>query len=735
MKRFIIFTLCITFILSTFSFQASMLQSSKISMDTPIETEIIEIPDIIEPSIAKEKGHIKRIKEEEDDLKTLKFLNQNGTISVYKFCEDVKYIDNNGTVQDKTNKLSQKNNYYVNESNDINCYFPCDLNDSIKISYKNLSIKVTPQTTSRTNIESKVSNNSVSFDGAFGANTSVIYTPTFSGYTEDIILDKYTGTTKFSYIFETGECVLENYSDIIKIYHDDKEIGVLGNILVFDQTGQYTDGYYRLEELPSTNKSKMYKVTVCVNADYLRSNATNYPVIIEPTIRIDYTNTEGYILDATLYSGTSASYPALLNFNDVGYRDSTYGYGRTITRFPGLMADDTFLLIPADIITSVKYYTYCIGYTSLASIFAYQYDGTANWINTTTSFINTYTNNIEVNSVRTINAANTFFSFDITKLAKSWKITPALSNYGILLKNTNESNANQKIRFASAEANNAYKPYIVFDYVYNTTYNIKSYYSQKYSNNVSNASSIIANASEFTQAIYDQFNVTLNYSTNNIVQRTSRIDACTHASRVACNNTCGTDCYESHHRNYKAYGLDLYNISRSDNDIVVGWDFVHSSTICYESASGTHTLKKAMGLVPGMNELHALDSTIPTTASRGILIQYFPEFSQSYWDGAPVIAIFESCVNMDITKAQSTAKLVLAHEMAHVMGIYDVDYNVYEDHNYDTDCWPCIMKAFGDSDLCDEFISKIENEQISGFCTDCHDLLSCIINSRYFLGN
>lgn len=739
-KRVIILTVCISVMLSVFPLQIATVETENSDVEMTSAYETLDVPEVIESEIVKEKGHIKRIREGEEDLRTAKFLNQDGTVSVYKFGENIKYIDKDGNIKDKANILTHKGKYYTNENNDINSYFPEDIHNGVEIRYDNVVIKTTPIISKDTDAKINVSDENIVFAGVFGENTSVVYTPTYSGYKEDIILDAYTGINQFTFLCETGSCELVNCSDIIKIYYEDEEVGTLGNIFVVDQKGLFSDGYYELEEIKNSDATHAYKVTVCVDPDFLLSNDVEYPIIVDPSVTINYNNTSEttkYILDATIYSGTSASYPGLLTFNDVGYRDATYGYGRTVTRFPGLMEDPTFLMVPTDRITSVKYYTYCIGYTKSITVYAYQYNGTSGWTEMTTSFANVYTNDSTKNTWKTISAVNTTFAFDITNLVKAWKTNTSLSDLGIMFKNVNESSADYKVRFSSTETSTAAnKPYLVYEYSQTSTYNIKSYYSNRYISNVSNAATVISNANQFTKKVFNQFGVTLNYSTSNISNRKSKIDDCQNGLRVACNSTCGSDCSDSHHRNYKTYCLDLYNISRSANDIVVGWDFVHSSSVCYESTSGSHTLFKAMGLVPGMDEMHTLNPSVPTSASRGILRNYSSDMKAYYWDGAPIIAIFESCVNMDTGKAQDTAKLVLAHEMAHVMGIYDVyGYSSYTDHIYNSGTWPCIMKAFGDSDLCDEFVEIVEADINNAFCSDCCERISDVISTRYFLGN
>ena len=59
------------------------------------------------------------------------------------------------------------------------------------------------QLSTTTSVSDNRNTNRISYNSAFGANTSLQYTPTLTGVKEDIILNKYTGVNEFHFIYKT----------------------------------------------------------------------------------------------------------------------------------------------------------------------------------------------------------------------------------------------------------------------------------------------------------------------------------------------------------------------------------------------------------------------------------------------------------------------------------------------------------------------------------------------------
>lgn len=113
-----------------------------------------DIPEYISQESIEEKGHVNRLREQENDDNTVIFQNRDGTKTVYFFSNPVKYTDENGNKKDKKTKLDSKNipekysdKYgYVNQDNDIKTYFPKQItsNQGMLLESKDISIELIP---------------------------------------------------------------------------------------------------------------------------------------------------------------------------------------------------------------------------------------------------------------------------------------------------------------------------------------------------------------------------------------------------------------------------------------------------------------------------------------------------------------------------------------------------------------------------------------------------------------
>ena len=113
-----------------------------------------DIPEVVSDESVKNNKHVNRLYEQEEDLYTVLFQNEDGTKTMYNYANPVKYVDKDGKVKDKSNKLTEKikkNKYtkdyaYVNEENDVNTYFPKEINDEqgIVIEKDGISIEMSP---------------------------------------------------------------------------------------------------------------------------------------------------------------------------------------------------------------------------------------------------------------------------------------------------------------------------------------------------------------------------------------------------------------------------------------------------------------------------------------------------------------------------------------------------------------------------------------------------------------
>ena len=113
-----------------------------------------DTPEIVGQDNVEEKGHVKRLREQEPNDNTIVFQNRDGTKTAYFFSNPVKYTDKNGNVNDKRTKLDIQNipakyseKYgYVNQQNDIKAYFPKHMttNQGMLLESEDISVELIP---------------------------------------------------------------------------------------------------------------------------------------------------------------------------------------------------------------------------------------------------------------------------------------------------------------------------------------------------------------------------------------------------------------------------------------------------------------------------------------------------------------------------------------------------------------------------------------------------------------
>lgn len=588
----------------------------------------------------------------------------------------------------------------------------------IKNSLSESTIKYVPS-------NNRISSNVVVYNNVFGLNNSIVYTPTFSGFKEDIVLSAPPTSNQFTFILNLSNALLENKSSHIEIINTNSDvIGVINPITVISSNDLFSDGYYIVEERPGDNENiHSYTVTLVVDSVFLSSVDVEYPVTIDPSVTIyAVSGSTKQIYDATLYQNQSNFATGTIQYNNVGYlTNDSYGHSRSIMKFPTLENDFTFGAIPNNLLTSVNLHMYCVSATNSTTVTAYQYTGSNTWTESNvTSGLSSSINSSIASSPKTVNSGSssspTKYIFNITSIAKEWKSNRSLLDYGILFKNSNESNINYGVRFASSDASSN-KPYLVYTYSQTTSFSLKSVYSNNFNSSVgsSYASSYINSTMSFIDDVFSStFGVS--FTTSSPTLRTSSIDECPNNDSECTTSACGSNCATSHHRNATRYSNEVHDLVTSANQIYIAWDYTSRNSIC-DLKNNVHSPVGAMALVNKM----------PDSGGRGV---YYPT-GQYYWDGMNVIPIFQPWLSSSYKLP--SMKLVAAHEMAHVLGIHDTYNNPsLTDHGVNDLTWNCLMRSFNYSAAGEQFVQEIEAGTAAPFCDYCENLLSTVVKLRYF---
>ena len=515
-----------------------------IELLTKVHLSEKDIPEAIDQSVIETNNYANRLYEQES-LNTVIFQKTNGDKVLYSFENPIKYVDSKGQVQDKSNQLSDKidhpefkNDYcYYNAENDVKTYFPKELSleTGISLNKDDFSVEMSPfypvnvdeaSITPNKNKAFKLEDENkqyVVYDDVFGDSSYLKYNVDFNGFKEDIILEKYEGINRFSFLLTTNGLALEEQNGAYFLINPDNQEKVfsLGDIIVSDSRKKVkqskpvtrenaAEQIYEPDhnqnhhyEINSMEENQKYLLTIVVDEDYFLDDRTVYPVIIDPSI---FQVTSSGIQDANIYSIYSSNSGLSGSLYAGKYDTSTYGVSRFLMKFPGLMSNATFNgIVKEQIINAQLYLRDVMCYDNYTS-FVDAYMATQAWAETTvtknnpSNMFNSYQSAVYIDSwpigynngtdAAGQNAGN-YYPYNIYDAIYMWKNGQfgGISNhFGLLFKADTESL--QRVIFASAQRAE-YQPYIKIEYegmptgetsgiVNNATYLIKNRWTGKY---------------------------------------------------------------------------------------------------------------------------------------------------------------------------------------------------------------------------------------------------------------
>ncbi len=221
------------------------------SLDTYGPLDISTVPEAVGYELAYERGHVKRLYEEESDLNTVIFLNADGTETLYLFNYPVKYLDESGEVRDI--KLTVQGDVasfgdFVSGQNKTQTRFSGKLTDGIHLTDGDVSVQMIPmvarpvmnlfqaqlmpKSVLSTSRAKKLDEKTVSY--AYDEKTTIEYTPTYAGFKEDIVVESYTGQTVYDFTLRTNGLVpVERYGSYYLADEDGEIRANIGDIIIF----------------------------------------------------------------------------------------------------------------------------------------------------------------------------------------------------------------------------------------------------------------------------------------------------------------------------------------------------------------------------------------------------------------------------------------------------------------------------------------------------------------------
>ena len=241
--------------------------------------------------------------ESADDLYSYTVDLRDGNKVLNTFAIPIKYITDDGKIKFVENKIEQTNSKsdfykthtYKSSDSPVETYFPNNIRYGVITG--NAKVTLIPNIKNNSFGEKSVSK---SFDGVnyermlykntFGNGIDLEYVPSAIGLKENIIINEYNGNSKFNFILklEGLKPVLED--GIILIDKITQEpVGVINEVDMRDSYKGEPDGgiHFTLNNRmfisPTVNKDE-YILQISVDEEFLKSEKTVYPVIIDPSV-------------------------------------------------------------------------------------------------------------------------------------------------------------------------------------------------------------------------------------------------------------------------------------------------------------------------------------------------------------------------------------------------------------------------------------------------------------------
>lgn len=469
----------------------------------PAEEQIVKtavseenLPDSLDTEKVIADGYVARLNSEEQSLSEIVLEKEDGTRSLYLFGENVKYVDENGEVADKSNDAVRRGRAYVNEGNDVEVILPATLTTGIAVTDDELNITMKPLTDKigrSLSPAKKTADDTVVYSDVFDSSTDIEYTYTYGGVKENIILESYNGKNSFDYEITTGGLTLHEDKGTLLLADESGDVkATLGEVIVFSADNKHnTIGKYKVEELEKNNR---YKVTLTVDKEYLTDPDTKYPVKIDPYIKSNKDNLS--IQDLQVFKGkdgkgTSETSLGTSGVSRVGWTD--WGACRTLLKLNGFSFSSKGIVNASQIQSAYVEIRDLMCQSTKTQIVCAMFKGN-NWTEKDVKTWNAlnagsaagpikiyqkdkskpavYQHTVKGDNGQSVRDgySKQWYAWDITTIAKNWFKNSSSMAKGLVFKTASETYeisskyAKNMKTFSSMQGNADYKPYIVINY-------------------------------------------------------------------------------------------------------------------------------------------------------------------------------------------------------------------------------------------------------------------------------
>lgn len=441
-----------------------------------------------------------------DDLYSITVSNDDGTYSTIQFFQPIKYFDTTDQAYkfiDNDIIISEDDNYaYENKANSFSTLFPHLSSDGVRLIDEKYAITMMPVASKEHEVslvDNKVETDYISYGNVYGENTDLRYLTTNDGIKETLVLDE--GANLYSYSFEISlNGVYVEACEGSQIEFKDSQSGesvfIMSPIYIQDSSEKDNityNNYYNVEQLTDTT----YKVSVCLDKEFLEDKDTVYPCVVDPTI---------YYMRAGTVDGVYATQSGNTMNNDYLQVGSFNGIGECISYLKITGLEDKKWVNPDNIINAkLALYDCSNGYYNSGTVTCYR----SNSIISTSSAYYSQLNSAIGETIASVDVSNNnqYYQFNITTLLVNW-IRNQIGqggysyNYGCIFKGSS-SLIGRKAYKVDPDGGTTYKPYLEIKFTHdepfkNGIYKISSAYNSRYIQYNGASSNVTAPSSTYT---------------------------------------------------------------------------------------------------------------------------------------------------------------------------------------------------------------------------------------------
>ena len=279
------------------------------------------------------------------------------------------------------------------------------------------------------------------------SNIDIVYSVRNGEIKEDIILKEHCDQNEFDFITNaTGVSPSQEGKDIIFRDSSGNEVFRIGKLYMIDANGKYSEDLNT--ELIEYDNSTV--IRLIVSDEFLNADDTVYPVVIDPS---------------TTITGAASTYDTCV---DEQYPSSNYYTSQNLwtggKNGTNTMRTYIRFALPTNVSTSNIDNVYLrLKKNQYATPGIKAYRVTSSWSSSTVTWNNKpgFTTSGATGSCSLY--SGDWYQINVTTMVKQW-LNGTYSNYGFLLKEPTETNADQKTRWYSSDAPSPNKPELVIFY-------------------------------------------------------------------------------------------------------------------------------------------------------------------------------------------------------------------------------------------------------------------------------